>query len=110
MPRSSRADRPRLQLAKQSGAIWSWTRSVGPSHVPPQPFRELRSLSRQRRTLVGQRFTVRNRVQKIVDRAGVRIGGILSDVFTTAIPARGMRRDPRRAARTSHPPRIGRPC
>ena len=52
-----------------------------PSHVPPQPFRELRSLSRQRRTLVGQRSTVRNRVQKIVDRAGVRIGGILSDVF-----------------------------
>ena len=52
-----------------------------PSHVPPQPFRELRSLSRQRRILVGQRSTVRNRVQKIIDRAGVRIGGILSDVF-----------------------------
>ena len=52
-----------------------------PSHVPPQPFRELRSLSRQRRILVGQRSTVRNRVQKIIDRAGARIGGILSDVF-----------------------------
>ena len=52
-----------------------------PSHVPPEPFRELRSLSRQRRILVGQRSTVRNRVQKIIDRAGVRIGGILSDVF-----------------------------
>ena len=26
-----------------------------PSHVPPEPFRELRSLSRQRRILVGQR-------------------------------------------------------
>ncbi len=52
-----------------------------PSHVPPEPFRELRALSRQRRTLVGQRSTVRNRVQKIIDRAGVRIGGILSDVF-----------------------------
>ena len=52
-----------------------------PSHVPPQPFRELRSLSRQRRILVGQRSTVRNRVQKIIDRAGARIDGILSDVF-----------------------------
>jgi transposase len=52
-----------------------------PSHVPPEPFRELRSLSRQRRVLVRQRSTVRNRVQKIIDRAGVRIGGILSDVF-----------------------------
>ena len=50
-----------------------------PSHVPPQPFRELRALSRQRRILVRQRSTVRNRVQKIIDRAGARIGGILSD-------------------------------
>ena len=33
-----------------------------PSHVPPQPFRELRALSRQRRILVRQRSTVRNRV------------------------------------------------
>ena len=52
-----------------------------PSHVPPQPFRELRALSRQRRILVRQRSTARNRVQKIIDRAGARIGGILSDVF-----------------------------
>ena len=29
---------------------------------------------------------------------------------TTSIPAREMRRAPRRAVRTSHPPRIGRPC
>ena len=40
-----------------------------PSHVPPQPFRELRSLSRQRRILVRQRSTVRNRVQKLIDRS-----------------------------------------
>ena len=52
-----------------------------PSHVPPAPFQELRSLSRQRRTLVGQCATVRNRTQKIIDRAGVRIGGILSNIF-----------------------------
>ena len=52
-----------------------------PSHVPPEPFRELRALSRQRRVLVRQRSTVRNRVQKIIDRAGARIGGIISDVF-----------------------------
>ena len=52
-----------------------------PSHVPPEPFRELRALSRQRRVLIRQRSTVRNRVQKIIDRAGARIGGILSDAF-----------------------------
>ena len=52
-----------------------------PSHVPPGPFRELRALSRQRRVLIRQRSTVRNCAQKIIDRAGARIGGILSDVF-----------------------------
>ena len=51
-----------------------------PSHVPPQPFRELRALSHQRRILVGQRATVLNRVQKIIDLAGARIGGILFGV------------------------------
>ena len=53
-----------------------------PSHVPPQPFRELRSLSRQRRILV------RQRVQKLIDRARVRLNGILSNVFgETAAPS-----------------------
>ena len=51
------------------------------SHVPPKTFRELRVLTRYRRTLVGQRSRVRNRVQKVLDRSGVRVGGVLSDVF-----------------------------
>ena len=52
-----------------------------PSHVPPKAFREMRVLTRYRRTLIGQRSRVRNRVQKVLDRCGVRIGGVLSDVF-----------------------------
>ena len=52
-----------------------------PSHVPPKTFREVRVLTRYRRTLVGQRSRVRNRVQKVLDRSGVRVGGVLSDVF-----------------------------
>ena len=51
------------------------------SHVPPKTFREVRVLTRYRRTLVGQRSRVRNRVQKVLDRSGVRVGGVLSDVF-----------------------------
>ena len=51
------------------------------SHVPPKAFREMRVLTRYRRTLIGQRSRVRNRVQKILDRSGVRVGGVLSDVF-----------------------------
>ena len=69
-----------------------------PSHVPPRQFRELRALSRQRRVLVRQRATVRNRVQKIVDRAGVRIGGILSNIFglngRTILDGLALGRDP----------------
>ena len=52
-----------------------------PSHVPPKLFRELRNMNRHRRKLVSQRSSVRNRVQKVIDRSGIRIGGILSDVF-----------------------------
>lgn len=52
-----------------------------PSHVPPKAFRELRVLTRYRRTLISQRSRVRNRVHKVLDRSGVRVGGVLSDVF-----------------------------
>ena len=52
-----------------------------PSHVPAKAFREVRVLTRYRRTLIGQRSRVRNRVQKVLDRSGVRVGGVLSDVF-----------------------------
>ena len=52
-----------------------------PSFVPSQQFRDLRSLSRHRRTLVARRSQVRNQVQKVIDRGGVRIGTVLSDIF-----------------------------
>ncbi len=41
-----------------------------PSHVPPKVFRELRAMNRHRRKLVNQRSSVRNRVQKVIDRGG----------------------------------------
>ena len=52
-----------------------------PSFVPSQTFRDLRSLSRHRRSLVAQRSRVRNQAQKVIDRAGVRIGTVLTDIF-----------------------------
>ena len=52
-----------------------------PSLVPHKEFRALRGLSRYRRVLIQERSRVRNRVQKVIDGAGVRIGGILADVF-----------------------------
>ncbi len=52
-----------------------------PSFVPSQQFRDLRALSRHRRKLVARRAQVRNQAQKVVDRGGVRIGAVLSDIF-----------------------------
>ena len=52
-----------------------------PSFVPSEAFRDLRNLSRHRRALVARRSRLRNQTQKILDRSGVRIGGVLSDVF-----------------------------
>ena len=52
-----------------------------PSFVPDPKFRDLRSLSRHRRKLVARRSQVRNQAQKVIDRGGVRIGAVLSDIF-----------------------------
>ena len=52
-----------------------------PSFVPSREWRELRVLSRYRRTLVAERSRVRNRATKVVDRSGARIGGVVGDIF-----------------------------
>ena len=52
-----------------------------PSFIPSRQFRDLRCVSRHRRSLVAQRSRVRNQVQKVLDRSGVRIGAVLSDIF-----------------------------
>ena len=54
---------------------------ASPSMVPDRHFRSLRHLCRYRRTLVNERGRVRTRTQKVIDRAGIRVGGILTDVF-----------------------------
>ena len=52
-----------------------------PSMIPPARFRSLRKISRLRRQLVRDRARLRNRVHKVLDGAGVRVGGVLSDAF-----------------------------
>ena len=76
-----------LRGRKTDVADSRWLERVGqfglgrPSFIPSQQFRDLRSVSRHRRSLVAQPSRVRNRVQKVLDRSGVRIGAVLSDVF-----------------------------
>jgi len=54
---------------------------VQPSFIPPRDIRELRDLTRRRRTLMREGASERNRVQKILEDANVKIGNVLTDVF-----------------------------
>jgi transposase len=54
---------------------------VRASFVPPRPVRELRDLTRRRKQLLGDATSERNRVQKTLEDANVKLGSVLSDVF-----------------------------
>jgi transposase len=51
------------------------------SFVPPQPIRELRDLTRQRSQLVGERASVSNRIQKVLEDANIKLSSVASDVL-----------------------------
>jgi transposase len=51
------------------------------SFIPPQPIRELRELTRYRKTLVAQRSAEVNRVQKLLEGANIKLGDVASDVL-----------------------------
>lgn len=54
---------------------------IRPSFVPPQDIRELRDLTRYRKKLLGNGAAERNRIQKILEDANIKLGCVLSDVF-----------------------------
>jgi transposase len=54
---------------------------IHPSFIPPRVIRELRDLTRRRKRLLGDSTSERNRVQKILEDANVKLGNALSDVF-----------------------------
>jgi transposase len=51
------------------------------SFIPPQPIRELRELTRYRKTLVAQRTAEVNRVQKLLEGANIKLGDVASGVL-----------------------------
>ena len=51
------------------------------SFIPPREIRELRDLTRRRRTLLSDGAAERNRAQKVLEDANVKIGNVLTDVF-----------------------------
>jgi transposase len=54
---------------------------IRPSFIPPRPIRELRDFTRRRKQMIGLAADERNRVQKVLEDANVKIGDVLSDVF-----------------------------
>jgi transposase len=54
---------------------------IHPSFIPPRAIRELRDLTRRRRRLLGAATAEKNRVQKVLEDANVKLGNVLTDVF-----------------------------
>src|SRR5215218_872588 len=54
---------------------------LGPSFVPPKPMRELRDLTRYRKSLVWERPREANRLQKLLEDANIKLGDVASDVL-----------------------------
>jgi transposase len=54
---------------------------IHPSFIPPRPVRELRDLTRRRKRLLGNATSEKNRIQKVLEDANVKLGNVLSDVF-----------------------------
>jgi transposase len=51
------------------------------SFIPPKPIRELRDLTRHRKTLIQERARTANRVQKILEGSNVKLASVASDVL-----------------------------
>jgi transposase len=51
------------------------------SFIPPAPIRELRDLTRHRKSLIRDRVTAANRVHKVLEAANIKLGNVVSDVL-----------------------------
>jgi len=54
---------------------------IRPSFVPPQPIRRLRDLTRYRSALVAQASAEKNRVEKLLEDAQIKLSVVASDIF-----------------------------
>ncbi len=81
-------------------AIWlckvAERQMLRPSFVPPRPIRQLRDLTRYRIDLVGARNAEKNRVEKLLEDACIKLSVVASDIFGVR-PGHAGRADRRRA-------------
>ena len=50
------------------------------SFIPPEPIRDLRDLTRYRKSLIGVRADEVNRLQKTLEGANIKLAAVLSDI------------------------------
>lgn len=60
---------------------------VRPSFIPPKDLRELRLLSRHRRKLIAMQAAETNRLHKLLDDAGIKLGSLVADLKGKAASA-----------------------
>jgi len=53
---------------------------LAPSFVPPRAQRDLRELTRERATLVDEQARVRNRIQKVLESANIKLSSVATDI------------------------------
>ena len=73
-----------------------------PSLVHPGPIRELRDLTRCRRSLIRERTAKKQRAEKLLEDAQIKLTSVASSIFRGLRPA-GARRDAGRPARPEGP-------
>lgn len=54
---------------------------IRPSFIPPRGLRELRDFTRRRKKMIGDAVSERNRVEKVLQDANVKLSSALSDIF-----------------------------
>ena len=54
---------------------------IRPSFVPPPPIRKLRDLTRYRADLAAARTAEKNRVEKLLEDAQIKVPVVVSDIF-----------------------------
>jgi transposase len=52
-----------------------------PSFVPPKPIRRLRDLTRYRRSLIRERTREKQRMEKILEDAQIKLSSVITDIF-----------------------------
>ena len=72
-----------------------------PSLIPPKPIRELRDPCRYRKKLTEQASAEKNRIQKVLEDANIKLASVASDIFggiwtSYAGCSTGRRHEPRR--------------